>query len=371
MTASDDDNKPVMRLWDLRKSTTHPMLELGGNNAQNGDIPGHSRGIVALDWCPYDEAIIVSSGKDKRTLFWDLYSCQVVEELKTTSDSNGGNGGNGGHGGSGGNGGGAGGFQQDSNASPFGSQQASGGFGSQSGGFGSQSSSGFGGGAQGGGFGAQATNPLQSGGNAVDSGVRDIVWSPSMPGVLACSTLGREMQIHGITAFSGNPQRAPKWLKRPGSVSFGFGGKLVSCSQEGQNKVTLSTVTSEPALVQSASSFNDAMASNDFHNYCGYKVLFFFSLLWGCWLMVVPLLPLLSFFFFLLPSIFPSSSSSLPSRVFCRYPYQFTNYRDVHQKCVDACGRMTVVFRKTIVVGVIPISSLSFVGDVCLRFRDQ
>ena len=286
MTASDDDNKPVMRLWDLRKSTTHPMLELGGNNAQNGDIPGHSRGIVALDWCPYDEAIIVSSGKDKRTLFWDLYSCQVVEELKTTSDSSGGNGGNGGHGGSGGNGGGAGGFQQDSNASPFGSQQASGGFGSQSGGFGSQSSSGFGGGAQGGGFGAQATNPLQSGGNAVDSGVRDIVWSPSMPGVLACSTLGREMQIHGITAFSGNPQRAPKWLKRPGSVSFGFGGKLVSCSQEGQNKVTLSTVTSEPALVQSASSFNDAMASNDFHNYCGYKVLFFFLLccgVVGCW----------------------------------------------------------------------------------------
>ena len=110
-----------------------------------------------------------------------------------------------------------------------------------------------------------------------------------MPGVLACSTLGREMQIHGITAFSGNPQRAPKWLKRPGSVSFGFGGKLVSCSQVGQNKVTLSTVTSEPALVQSASSFNDAMASNDFHNYCGYKVLFFiFFSCWicGCWLLV-------------------------------------------------------------------------------------
>ena len=93
-----------------------------------------------------------------------------------------------------------------------------------------------------------------------------------MPGVLACSTLGREMQVHGITAFKGNPQRAPKWLQRPGSASFGFGGKLVTCSKEGQNKVMLSSVTSEPELVQSASAFSDAMANNDFHNYCGYKV---------------------------------------------------------------------------------------------------
>ena len=109
MTASDDDSKPVMRLWDLRKSTTHPMLELGGNNAaQSGGVAGHSRGIVSLNWCPYDEAIIVSSSKDKRTLFWDLYSCQVVEELDTTggSSSSGGGGGSSG-GGSGGLGGGA------------------------------------------------------------------------------------------------------------------------------------------------------------------------------------------------------------------------------------------------------------------------
>ena len=261
MTASDDDMKPVMRLWDLRKSTTTPMLELGGNG-QSG-AKGHTRGIVSLNWCPYDEAIIVSSAKDKRTLFWDLYTCQVVEELDTTASgantptassttaaptSNTGN-------------------------SPFGSQST--------GGFGSQSTGGFGSSASTGGFGSDSRNSGTFGSGAVsstgtsgltDSGVRDIVWSPSMPGVLACSTLGREMQIHGITAFGGNPQRAPKWLQRPGSTSFGFGGKLVTCSKEGQNKVIISKVESEPELVKSASAFNDAMASNDFHNYCGYKV---------------------------------------------------------------------------------------------------
>lgn len=77
--------------------------------------------------------------------------------------------------------------------------------------FGSSSASAFGGGASSGfggqapsGFGAQAPrggSGVGGGGGASDSGVRDIVWSPSMPGVLACSTLGRELQIHGITAF--------------------------------------------------------------------------------------------------------------------------------------------------------------------------
>jgi len=286
MTASDDDAKPVMRLWDLRKSTTTPMMELGGAH-----VGGHTRGIVSLNWCPYDEAIIVSSAKDKRTLFWDLFTCQVVEELDTTQGSPAGGGVSGGVGGgsvgSGGvGGGGVGGGGGAGGASPFGSQQS--GFGSQQSTFGAgqqqqqqqqqQQASPFG--AAPSSFGAGAPSSFGSGGNGVaatDSGVRDIVWSPSMPGVLACSTLGREMQVHGITAFKGNPQRAPKWLQRPGSASFGFGGKLVTCSKEGQNKVVLSSVTSEPELVQSASAFSDAMANNDFHNYCGYKVrrLFF------------------------------------------------------------------------------------------------
>ena len=69
--------RPCLRLWDLRKDTTRPMFELTA--AQGRD--GHSRGIVDLAWCPHDEAIIASTGKDNRTLFWDLYTCAVVDEL--------------------------------------------------------------------------------------------------------------------------------------------------------------------------------------------------------------------------------------------------------------------------------------------------
>jgi protein transport protein SEC31 len=205
MTASDDDTKPVMRLWDLRKSTTTPMMELGGAH-----VGGHTRGIVSLNWCPYDEAIIVSSAKDKRTLFWDLYTCQVVEELDTTQGGGAMTGG-GVVGAGGGVGTGAAGVAAASigGASPLGVQQ--GGFGQQQSPFGGGPST-FGAGAQssfGGGMGGMGVGAA----GKTDSGVRDIVWSPSMPGVLACSTLGREMQVHGITAFKGNPQRAPKWLQ--------------------------------------------------------------------------------------------------------------------------------------------------------------
>ncbi len=264
MTASDDDMKPVMRLWDLRKSTTTPFLELGA--AQGRD--GHSRGITSLAWCPYDEAIIVSSGKDKRTLFWDLYACAVVQELDTSElDGGGGGGGGGGSGGGADGGGSAIGIGAGMGGGSGFGQGAPSGFGQGAGGIGGGAGIGFGAG-----IGAGQLQGGAGGATGGSEGVRELMWSPCMPGVLACSTLGREMQVHGITAFAGNPQRAPKWLQRPGGVSFGFGGKLATCSKEGQNKVTISSVQAEPSLVRSANQFSEAMATGDFGSYCTFKV---------------------------------------------------------------------------------------------------
>ena len=252
MTASDDDARPCMRLWDLRKDTTRPMFELAASQGRDG----HSRGIVDLAWCPHDEAIIASTGKDKRTLFWDLYTCAVVDELDTSELSGGTGGGSSTTGGSGG--------------ARTGIGIGAGG----GGGFGSQSAGGFGAGA-GAVFGAGAATVMGAGAGAQSGGsegVRQALWNPSMPGVIACATLGREIQVHGITAFAGNPGRAPKWLQRPGSATFGFGGKLAICAKEGQNNVTVTTVQAEPGLVQSAAQFTNAMATGDFTGYCNYKV---------------------------------------------------------------------------------------------------
>lgn len=46
ITASDDDRCPVVRLWDLRSSTTTPLVELSG----------HQKGILSLSWCQQGES---------------------------------------------------------------------------------------------------------------------------------------------------------------------------------------------------------------------------------------------------------------------------------------------------------------------------
>lgn len=50
VTASGDDRNPLLKLWDLRASTTMPLATLSG----------HSQGILSLAWCPHDDTLLVS-----------------------------------------------------------------------------------------------------------------------------------------------------------------------------------------------------------------------------------------------------------------------------------------------------------------------
>ena len=70
ITASDDDGRPVLRCWDLRSSTTTPLL-----------TAGRSAGIFAASWCPQDSSRLLTCGKDNRTFLWDLTKGQVSFEL--------------------------------------------------------------------------------------------------------------------------------------------------------------------------------------------------------------------------------------------------------------------------------------------------
>ena len=70
-TASGDDGNPVVRLWDLRSSTTMPL----------GTLRGHTQGILSIDWCPDDTALLASCARDNKTLLWDLSTQQAVYEL--------------------------------------------------------------------------------------------------------------------------------------------------------------------------------------------------------------------------------------------------------------------------------------------------
>eukprot|EP00817_Percolomonadidae_sp_ATCC50343_P003788 CAMPEP_0117418478 /NCGR_PEP_ID=MMETSP0758-20121206/244_1 /TAXON_ID=63605 /ORGANISM="Percolomonas cosmopolitus, Strain AE-1 (ATCC 50343)" /LENGTH=428 /DNA_ID=CAMNT_0005198991 /DNA_START=12 /DNA_END=1294 /DNA_ORIENTATION=+ len=68
--ASCDDENPVIEIWNLQVPN-QPMKVL----------KGHDKGIMTLMWCPYDDNLLVSGGKDGRTLLWNPNTGEQLGEL--------------------------------------------------------------------------------------------------------------------------------------------------------------------------------------------------------------------------------------------------------------------------------------------------
>ncbi|XP_076949538.1 protein transport protein SEC31 homolog B-like isoform X2 [Bidens hawaiensis] len=77
IVASDDDSSPSLRIWDMR-NTMSPLRELSG----------HTKGVVAMSWCPIDSTYLVTCGKDNRTICWDTNSTEIVSELPAGTNWN-------------------------------------------------------------------------------------------------------------------------------------------------------------------------------------------------------------------------------------------------------------------------------------------
>ncbi|CAG2066739.1 unnamed protein product [Timema podura] len=58
--ASEEDQTPVIQLWDLRFATS-PLKTL----------EGHKRGVLSVAWCGQDPDLLVSCGKENRILVWN------------------------------------------------------------------------------------------------------------------------------------------------------------------------------------------------------------------------------------------------------------------------------------------------------------
>ncbi|KAJ2715531.1 protein transport protein S31 [Coemansia spiralis] len=70
VSASGDDNSPEIMFWDLRNA-----------NAPARTLAGHQRGILSLSWCRKDAGLLLSSGKDNRTVCWDPLNGEIVGEV--------------------------------------------------------------------------------------------------------------------------------------------------------------------------------------------------------------------------------------------------------------------------------------------------
>ncbi|KAL3814781.1 hypothetical protein ACJIZ3_016049 [Penstemon smallii] len=77
IVASDEDSSPSLRLWDMRNIIT-PVKE----------FVGHTKGVIAMSWCPIDSSYLLTCAKDNRTICWDTVSGEIVAELPAGTNWN-------------------------------------------------------------------------------------------------------------------------------------------------------------------------------------------------------------------------------------------------------------------------------------------
>ncbi|KAB5591449.1 hypothetical protein CTheo_5094 [Ceratobasidium theobromae] len=75
ITASEDDASPVIMLWDLRNARAPEKI-----------LQGHDRGILSVAWCPQDPDLLLSCGKDNRTMLWNPNSGDVLGQLPPSNN---------------------------------------------------------------------------------------------------------------------------------------------------------------------------------------------------------------------------------------------------------------------------------------------
>eukprot|EP00624_Nannochloropsis_granulata_P001631 evm.model.NODE_18033_length_94466_cov_20.978998.19 len=211
VTASGDDNNPVIRLWDLRSSTTHPLATL----------KGHDQGLLSVSWCPFDSSFLLSTGRDNRTLLWDLHHATPIYELPSSIPEAG--------------------------------------------------STGYGG------YGASQQRRYNA------------TWSPILPAVVGTSSFNRTVEFYSLTGVRSTTGRAPKWLRRPVTASFGWGGQLVHIDNGAAAKaakpagalgaprggpggkkpmVHLRGLVEDTELVAASKEFKEVVLSQDYRSFC-------------------------------------------------------------------------------------------------------
>jgi len=200
-------------LWDLRNARAPEKI-----------LTGHDKGVLALSWCKQDPDLLLSCGKDNRTICWNPQTSEIVGELPPSENWS-----------------------------------------------------------------------------------FDVQWSPKNPNLIATASFDGKIGVHSLQAtnpdevaegiptttadandvFNSLPaqteannrgislKQPPKWLRKPISATFGFGGQLVStCNLAGEKGQTQSSVVhlrdvvTEPAIVGRAKRLQEAMESQTLAEFC-------------------------------------------------------------------------------------------------------
>ncbi|KAK6345561.1 hypothetical protein TWF718_007472 [Orbilia javanica] len=209
LTALPDDSNPVIMVWDLRNA-----------NAPEKILTGHDQGVLSLDWCQFDPDILLSSGKDNRTICWNPNSGETLGEFPISTNWM---------------------FQTRFNP----------------------------------------TNPNLVASASFDGKI-SIQSLQSKGTVVKGDTSGALDGADFFDQASFDPQgpsfslkQAPRWYKRPVGASFGFGGKLVSfTTPSGQQKSTLkiTTLAVESDVRATTDAFENDLKGGNFATLCDKRI---------------------------------------------------------------------------------------------------
>ena len=210
-TATSNDQDPLILMWDLRNS-----------NAPEKTLRLHEQGILSLAWSAQDPSLLLSCGKDNRTICWNARTGEAFGEF-----------------------------------------------------------------------------PI------VTNWTFETHWNPRQPNILATASFDGKIGVQTIQNTNTEAQKssaapalddadffaqagsqpqgaafslsqAPKWLERPVSATFGFGGKLVKIgpmdATSRASKVSISTFVADSSVGDAAEKFEGVLQKGDYANFCEEKI---------------------------------------------------------------------------------------------------
>ncbi|KAK3696030.1 protein transport protein S31 [Vermiconidia calcicola] len=210
-TATSNDQEPLILIWSLRNSS-----------APERTLKGHQLGVLGLSWCLQDPELLLSCGKDNRTVCWNAKTAEKYGDF--TAGSN---------------------WAFQTRWNPH--------------------------------------NPsliasASFDGKVLVTSIQSTNSKPEQQAQANQSLDGEDFfakaqtQPQGITFTL---PKAPKWAARPSTVSFGFGGKLIRVSTDlasRKSKVAIETFAVDTSMGESAQKFEEKLKGGDVASICASKI---------------------------------------------------------------------------------------------------
>ncbi|KAF4202867.1 hypothetical protein CNMCM8927_009457 [Aspergillus lentulus] len=209
ITSTPLESDPLIYVWDLRNS-----------HAPERTLKGHESGVLSLSWCPQDPDLLLSSGKDNRTLCWNPQTGQAYGEFPVVTNWT---------------------FQtrwNPHNPNFFATASFDG---------------------------RISIQTLQNTRTDTARAIAD--QNQALDGADFFAKAQTQPQVSNFSL-----PKAPKWLERPCGASFGFGGRVISVGliEKGKraSKIKIAPFEVDEAVAKSTETFENALKEGDLRSIC-------------------------------------------------------------------------------------------------------